>query len=268
MSFYGSEFIFDGKSCKEYGLTLYNFGSASQGDVSFPSVGKVFEDRILSRYSSLFYGISQNDSLEYTLVFGANTDSLDRNEHLDRTEISAIASWLTGHGEQKWLQIVQEDMDAFRFKCIISDLKLLTYGSLPWAFSCTVYCDSPFAYTFPEVYSYHVNETAEIIFLNKSTYNGYYKPKIKISNISDRSFSIVNLTDGERSFSFSNLPSSVSSITIDNESMIISDDNGDLNLYPYFNYNFLRLKRGDNQLRLIGTADVEFICEFPVNIGG
>ena len=48
MAFYGCEFLFDGKSCKEYGLTLYNFGSVSQGDTSFPSAGKVYEEREVS----------------------------------------------------------------------------------------------------------------------------------------------------------------------------------------------------------------------------
>lgn len=268
MAFYGCEFLFDGKSCKEYGLTLYNFGSVSQGDTSFPSAGRVYEDRTLSRYSSLFYGISQNDALEYTLVFGANPDSLDANEHLDRTEISAISAWLTGHNEQKWLEIVQPDMEAFRFKCIISELKLLHYGNMPWAFSCKVYCDSPFGYTFPESYKYRVEGSKEIVLFNRSTYNGYYKPIIRLTNISEDSFSIVNMTDGERAFSFSGLPSPATEITIDNEAMIITDDSGGLNLYPYFNYNFFRLKRGNNLLQIIGTADVEFICEFPVNIGG
>lgn len=268
MAFYGYEFLFDGKSCTEYGLMLYNFGSTSQGDVSFPSVGKIYEDRVANRYSSLFYGISQNEALEYTLVFGANIDSIDANEPLDRTEISAISSWLTGHNEQKWLEIVQPDMESFRFKCIISNLKLLSYGSMSWAFSCTVHCDSPFGYMYPEESKYHVDETAEIVFFNKSTYNGYYKPVIKISNIEKDSFSIVNMTDGGRVFSFSGLPSHVDEIIVDNESMIISNSGGGLNLYPYFNYNFFRLKRGDNQLKITGTADITFICEFPVNIGG
>lgn len=268
MAFYGCEFLFDGKSCKEYGLTLYNFGSTSQGDVSFPSAGKVYEDRIINRYSSLFYGVSQNEALEYTLVFGANVDSIDANEHLDRTEISAIASWLTGHQEQKWLEIVQPDMEAFRYKCIITDLKLITYGNLPWAFSCKVYCDSPFAYTFPESFSYHVDGSEDVTLFNRSTYNGYYKPIIIISNIKEDSFSIVNLSDGKRAFSFSGLPSPATKIRIDNESMVISDEAGELNLYPYFNFNFFRLKRGENILKITGTADVEFICEFPVNIGG
>ena len=268
MAFYGSEFLFDGKSCREYGLEMYDFGSTAQGDVSFPSSGKIHEERLNSRYSSFFYGISQNEALEFTLVFGPNIASVDANKHMDRYEIAEIAAWLTGHNEQKWLDIIQPDMMSFRYKCIISDLKLITYGRMPWAFSCKVSCDSPFAYSFPEIFTYTVSGAKTENLFSKSSYNGYYQPKILLSNISSNSFSITNASDGGRIFKFTDLPESVSSIEIDNDLMIITHKGGSLNLYPYFNYHFFRLVRGNNQLTFNGDATVQITCQFPMNIGG
>ena len=267
MAFWGDEFIFDDIPCSEFGLMVYHFGSTGQEDVSFQN-GDIIEDRLSNRYDALTYGLVQNQSLEYTLVFGANIDSLDANVNLDRYEVEAIAAWLTGHETRKWLTIVQDDMESFRYKCAISELKLITYGDMPWAFSCKVSCDSPFAYTIPEVFTYTVNGQDTVRLINRSSYNGKYRPRLEIAIRGGDSFSIQNTSDGNRTFQFTGLPGGGSLVIyVDNKNQVITN-NMDLNIYPCFNMKFLRLVRGDNMLKLTGNAEVKFICEFPVNIGG
>lgn len=267
MAFNGCEFSFDGIPCTEYGLMIYDIDSESQGDTAFQT-GEVSEDRTSRRYDSLMYGLTQNKALEFTLVFGANIDSVDANESIDRFEIEAIASWLTGHSTRKWLSIMQDDMEQFRYKCLISELKLITYGNMPWAFSCKVTCDSPFAYTFPEECSYTVSGELSINLYNRSSYNGLYMPDIEISLTGASSFSISNVSDNNRIFSFDALPTGEALIIyIDNKNEVITNNLG-LNLYPYFNLNFFKMKRGNNQIKINGHGKVKFICEFPVNIGG
>lgn len=267
MAFWGDEFIFDDIPCSTFGLMVYHFGSTGQNDVEFKN-GEIIEDRISGRYDALMYGLVQNQALEYTLVFGANMDSIDQHSYIDRYEVEAIAAWLTGHTTRKWLTIVQDDMESFRYKCVISELKLITYGDIPWAFSCKVSCDSPFAYTFPEEYTYTIAGEQTIRFYNRSSYNGYYCPKIEIELNGGNSISIQNLSDNNRTFSFQGLPSGQSlKIYIDNKNMVITN-NLDMNLYQYFNMKFMRLVRGENLLKVTGNATIKFICEFPVNIGG
>ncbi len=267
MAFYGSEFIFDGVPSSEYGLMIYSFGSEGQEDVSFQN-GEIIEDRIPGRYDALTYGLVQNQALEYTLVFGANMESIDAVRHIDRYEVETIAAWLTGHNQRKWLTIVQDDMEYYRYKCFISELKLITDGNMPWAFSCKVTCDSPFAYSLPEEYAYTVsNETASFILFNRSKFSGYYRPNMMITTSGGGTISIVNQSDNNRTFKFTSLPGSEKEIYIDNKNQIISGSTG-LNLYPYFNMKFMRLVHGDNKLSITGNATVKFICEFPVNIGG
>lgn len=270
MAFWGHTFIFDDIPCSDFGLMVYHFGSTGQDDVLFQS-GSIIEDRVPGRYDSLLYGLEQNQALEYTLVFGANLASIDRNESIDRYEVEAIASWLTGHQTRKWLTIVQDDMESFRYKCLITELKLITYGDMPWAFSCKVNCDSPFAYTFPEETTFTISGIETVNFFNRSTYNGYYYPKLEITMGNDwTALQIENLSDGNRMFQFSDIPLGElnnNKIYVDNKNMIITNDR-DLNFYKYFNMNFLRLVRGDNQLKIRGRATIKFICEFPVNVGG
>ncbi len=267
MACWGSEFIFDGIPCSNYGLMVYHFGSEEQEDVDFKS-GEMVEDKIPTRYDTIAYGLVQNQSLEYTLVFGANIEAIDANDGLDRYEVEAIAAWLTGYNTRKWLTIIQDDLECYRYKCFISELKLITYGDIPWAFSCKVSCDSPFAHSVPEEYSYSVNGETEVRLFNRSSYNGFYRPKMEIAINRGNDISIQNLSDGGRTFQFSRLPGSNSLVIyVDNENQIITN-NMDLNLYPYFNMKFMRLVRGDNMLKIIGNTKVKFICEFPVNIGG
>lgn len=281
MAFYGCEFTFDGHSCKEFGLMIYDFGGQSQGDVDFPSTGSISEDRINGRYDSLLYGVTRNQALTFTLVFGANVESLDEMDHLDRYDVARISSWLTDRDRWGWLQIVQDDMHYFRYRCLISQLRLVTYGSFPWAFTCQVTCDSPFGYTVPRKFDFEISETTNIVFQNDSSYNGYYRPKLLIRLDSGAALSIVNRSDNNREFRLENVPTSAKLIEVDNQNMILTDKSGGINLYPYFNKHFLRLVRGTNRLIISpgpldsdeesdGTvkAAVRFECEFPVNIGG
>ena len=68
MSFYGSSFSFDGVSCEEYGLMLYDFDNTTQENSKFASID-ILEDRVYQRPRSLFYGTTYKDPLEFKLVF-------------------------------------------------------------------------------------------------------------------------------------------------------------------------------------------------------
>lgn len=66
---------------------------------------------------------------------------------------------------------------------------------------------------------------------------------------------------------FTDIPTSVSAISVDNDRCIINSDN-DINLYPYFNFKFFRLVKGLNQLKVSGKGTLRIVCEFPINVGG
>lgn len=267
MAFYGCYFSFNGIPCTEYGLMIYDFGTRSDSSGSLSVDTEIVEDRIARRYTPLHYGTITNEPLEFTMTFGADINAIDKGVHLDRWDMDAIANWLTAHDKYKWLEITQPDMELFRYKCFITDLKYTEVGKLPWGFSCKVICDSPFAYQYPETYRYTVNGTTEIDILNKSSYRGYYKPKLDITLSKGGTFSITNVTDNNRLMQFTGLPTYTTTIYIDTENEIITCDSL-ANPYQYFNFNFLRLCRGTNHLVLSGVGAIDIVCEFPINIGG
>ncbi len=271
MSFYGCRFSFNGIPCTEYGLMLYSFGRSDQEESSLSTDIKIVEDRISRRSTPIHYGVVNNTPLEFNMVFGADMDAIDKDVFFDRWDMGVISSWLTGHNTYKWLEITQPDMEAVRYKCFITDLQQVSFGKIPWGFSCKVKCDSPFAYLFPETFTYTVSGTKNFSFYNRSMLNGYYKPKLDITIYQGQqgsdSLSIINHSDGDRTMSFTNIPSSVNTIHIDNENEIITCD-GVSNLFPYFNFNFFRLKRGNNLITATGAFALDIVCEFPVGVGG
>ena len=124
MSFLGTEFIFDGTSSYEYGLCLYSrIDNASQDSTSWASNVKMFEDRPYRRYRSYCYGGSVQDSLEFKLVFGVSEDRKATFGEYDHWEMQKIASWLTGHRDYRWLEIVQDDLSRVRYHCYIDSLE-------------------------------------------------------------------------------------------------------------------------------------------------
>lgn len=268
MAFWGSSFIFNGIPCDDYELMMYDIGSASQSNDSQISAISIVEESLSSRWKPHFYGVKRDKKLEFSLVFGVNQERIDVNKYLERYEIENIASWLTGYNKYLPLEIIQSDLEYIHYKCIVSELKVVEYGNIPYALEAHIICDSPYAYLYPHEYSFNIDGETSICIFNESSCNDYFMPQIKIEQIADSSFSIINLSDsGTREFKFTDIPTSVSAISVDNDRCIINSDN-DINLYPYFNFKFFRLVKGLNQLKVSGKGTLRIVCEFPINVGG
>lgn len=267
MSFYGSYFSYDNIPCTEYDLMIYDVNGVVQSGSGFTSAVSVIEDRLVRGYSSILYGTTQNNPLTFTMVFGLIEARAIQDKDLDRWDMEAIASWLTNSNGYRDLVIEQNDMEMVKFKCIVTDLKVVSWGNMPWAFSATIQCDSPFAYTFPETFTFAGGSTRNRIF-SKSSFKGFYYPEMVITRSDSGDFEIINTSDNNRSFKLTGLPVGVNRIMVDNQRGIIKDMIGGINLYPYFNFNFLRLVRGDNYLNVTGNGTVSIVCEYPMNVGG
>ena len=272
MAFNGHSFTFDNRSCRDFGLIIYDFGSNAQNDSQFVT-RDAFEDRRVNDYKPLYYGSSMNKPLEFNLVFGVNLDMISKNIPMDRWDLEAIATWLTGPDGYRELTITQGDLSLVRYKCMITQLRQITVGWSPWAMACNVRCDSPYGYLPVQTFTYDVypGDTGELY--NRSSHIGHYLPKIKIRNLEDstsgRTVSIKNHSDGNRELRLGiEIPSSVTTVTIDQQRGIIQSNCSRTNLYDHYNFNTCRLVRGNNKLEFSGRFTVDFVCEFPVNVGG
>lgn len=266
MSFYGKSFVFDGTPCEAFDLMLYDIED-QDSELKVSGIGGIEEETIGDKWKPYFYGVKPATKLEFDLVFGVNTRRIDAEKFLDRWEVEEITTWLCGHQEYKWLYIDQPDMRMFGYRCIISEPVVTRYASVPWAYRVHVICDSPYAYMEPSEITETVNGTANITVFNESSLNGWYCPVVTFEKTGGSTFSMTNAQDNGRGPSLTEIPGSVSEITIDNEHCVLGNDQG-LNMYEKFNFQFLRLARGQNEITISGNGTVKILCEFPVNVGG
>lgn len=268
MSFWGSSFSFNGIPCEDFELMMYSIDGATHSAGKFATGVSISEDVVSRRWKPLFYGTQFKNKLEFSIVFGVSQMRVDRGQYLERDELDAIATWLTGHNEYLWLEIYQDDMESVRYRCIVTALEMIELEMVPWALKATIVCDSPYAYRHPQTFEYHIDGETEIDFYNESSHNGYYMPILEFDLSGSQSFSITNCSDSSRVCSFTGLPQAISSIRVDNDRCIVTANDNSINPYPYFNFNFFRLCRGDNRLIVTGHGILRILCEFPVNVGG
>lgn len=273
LAFWGCSFIFNDIPCEDFDLMMYNIDGAEQSAGSFASGVSVVEQQIANRWKPLFYGTKIDKKLEFEIVFGVNQKRIDNDEYLDRYELEAIASWLTGHDQYLWLAVEQEDLEYVRYKCIISDLTLVEYGNVPYALRASVTCDGPYAYLCPQTFEYELDGHMQIPFYNESSHNGFYCPRIEFEPADGSGLRIANWSDQGREFLLSRTPSSVTQVLFDNENQIITcyaDGKPTIagDIYEDFNYKFFRLVKGMNSLAVEGAGTLRIVCEFPINVGG
>lgn len=273
MSFYGSSFSFNGISCEEFGMMLYEFDSTKPGDSVFAKGPTLYEERVQRRFRTLYYDRGYEDALEFTIIFGANELTVEKQEPITRFDMAKVAKWLLHKDGYKWLSISQTDLDDLRFRCMITDLETIEIDMRKWAYKCTVHCDSPYAYTLPEITTVALGDAADIY--SRANINDYYYPKIQVelTSTGTNGFALYNEFDSNRKLIFAGLPSSVTSVTIDCENKVITDNTGGLNLYKYCtSYYFPRLVDGWNHFVTAGDSGVSgtvtVTCEYPINIGG
>ena len=269
MGFIAKNFSFNRIPCSEYGLRIYDIDGNTNNASPFANTGKILTSVVPSTGRNFLYGRSFDNPLEFKLVFGVDPKKIRMDDYLDRYEMDAIANWLTGYNKYKWLEIEQPDMETIRYHCIITHLEPIQVDWLPWAFTATVVCDSPYAYRYPVKFHYVCNGTTEIKLISRSTINPLYYPKLDITLNGSNNISLLNQSV-EKEFRFDNLPTDYFlTASIDNAiGKIVSSDPSYSNLYQYCNFEWLPLKKGMNKILVTGNCVLDFTCEFPVNFGG
>jgi hypothetical protein len=116
-------------------------------------------------------------------------------------------------------------------------------GNLNYAFTCTVSCDSPWAYGPEKTISGSASSTstAMLEIYNSSSEDEYLYPTVHfiMSGATPSSFYMINYSDNDRIFSFTDMPSASVEATINNDMQIITSDT--TGLLTYFNNYWFRL---------------------------
>lgn len=263
-SFYTYDFEFDGIPSARWDLRIIDLDNSGV----FSGVGssniEILEQKVLRKSRPFFLGRTQPTKLEFPLTFGTAKPI----SAMDRDMISA---WLFGRAEYKKLYILQDDLNGAYFKCMLKDPEPIYVGNLNYAFSCTVSCDSPFAYGRENTVSGSVSaaDYKLLEIYNSSSEDEYLYPQVRftIDAPTDISFYITNYSDNERIFAFENIPSTSLDITVDNDMQIITSDM--TGVLTYFNNYWFRLVPKINNIAIyspqeISLYEIKYIERFKI----
>ena len=252
MAFFGRSFMFDGVPSEVYGLYIMDIDANAINQSMASSSMEIKEQKVFRRPTPYFLGATPSPKLQFE--FSAYSE-----EGIDADTFQIIARWLFSSRKYKKLQIDQEDIRNIYFNCIMNDPKIVRVGNIIQGFTCTVLCDSPYAWLYPRTVSYTYTDPnlndSPITFYNASDDSGsYLYPDSLIITMNNfgGNCRIVNTSDNDRTFLLSNLLAG-EVITMDCNLQTISSSTG-LKRLENFNKNFLRLSPGVNYLKLTGNV--------------
>lgn len=255
------EFTFADTPASLYGMFVADIGSKKHSDNDFGNKANIVEMRIANRIGPLHFGVRYHDKpLTFSLIFGSK-------ERMDRYQIQEVANWLTGYQNYQWLTIDQPDIEHIQFKCIIESLTPISVGWFPVAFEANVRCDCPYGYSYPFKETISVSGIENYRFYCDSTIREVTRPELRIEVASGcTNFSIENKTLG-LAMRFSGLPAGGIVILADTENEILQDERKEYDPYDFFNFEFLELASGDNELVIVGNGTVTISGRYLYNVG-
>jgi len=251
MAFYGSSFIYNGTPSELYGLYIKDIDASAINSSMGNSSMEILEKKIFRKATPYFYGATPSPKLSFD--FSAYSD-----EEIDASQFELIQKWLFSNTTYKKFQIDQYDIQDIYFDAILNNPKIQRVGNIIQGFSCSVECNSPFAYKFPKTTTYAY--TASSVNANETYYNGsddsgnYLYPNLVITmNNFNGDISIINHSDiNDRAFTFTGLLAN-EVLTINCGLQTIESSTG-LKRLSHSNKKFLRLVPGVNNLNIVGNV--------------
>lgn len=249
--FYGRAFIYGGVPSEQYGLYIADLDANGINQSMGSTAMEIMEKKIFRKATPYFFGSTPSPKLSFSFSAYAENE-------IDAIQFEAIQKWLFSSRTYQKFQIDQYDIQDVYFNAILNSPQINRVGNLIQGFSCTVECNSPFAFKFPQTTTYtytaSVVDSTEI-YLNLSDDIGdYLYPDslvVTMNNIGG-DFSITNLDDSNRVVSFTGL-SANEVLTISPLYQTISSSTG-LKRLGLSNKKFLRLVPNINRLRIQGNV--------------
>ena len=254
MQFRGTTISFNGVNSTRYSLYLCNVGNGLDRQLG---TGRSFS----MDDGNLISVDDDNPTFDIQLV--------KLNKHGDPspitdTELFEIKRWLYSPKDFKPLMIDRQPTVYYG----------MFVGGQIWQNECNqgyltlqFRLNSGHAYTTQQNSVYRVNGTKTINLRSKHNYELYNKIDIEIELTSGNSFTIENLSSGQK-MTLTNIPSDTKHIRIYNEDMeqIIDLDNPTKLIRGCFNKVFIHLVNGDNEIKITGNGIVKFISQGKVII--
>lgn len=265
--FHGSAFIYDQTTSEMFDLRIFNLEFSGTGESQAIGTTTLIQKWLPNKKRPYHFNTSNVTPLTFEMTIGSYNP-------LTATDRSRMGRWLLGKTQYKKLQIVSDDMLDSYFNVIFTDGGNFYSGNIAQGIKLFATCDSPWPWTLPRTKTFtfdgDVLQDYNFTFYNDSDDNGYLLPDISFTisnNVSAGDFTLTNITDSSRAFTFTGLDQS-EQITVDNDKQIITSSDGNLRLGD-FNKNWFRLLPGNNQLNIAGYLDsFSMTYSFARIIGG
>ena len=249
-------FEYDGHLSEEYGLQIVDFDENSVREAD--AISLTLSLQKIPGLVRFFHGGVEYDSAptcEFCVL---------RQEEINASQRSAILAWLVGRKEFKALKFKGGDNDDLTYYCVFTSAKNVWINGRCYGFRLTAQFDSPFARGRSIVKRTAAGEHTITINNESGIIDDYTYPIVEFRG---SSIDIVNMTDdAQRHFTFSGLEAN-ETILVDNEVNHISSSKGGEKLSNFTSKNWLRLRRGNNELKIVSSGAVTIVCPHYVMIG-
>lgn len=261
-------FIYDRAKSSDMDIHIMRIDHSGFIETPYTSSVDIKQEKVAKRHTPYFFGV-ERDNIEFTVQL-VLMDKYNQPKKWTPQDRNRVARWLF-HDEYK--EFISSDDLGKRYFCIAtsdSDLNLInSQGYMEVTFTC----NSPFAFspTYVEFFDLTGNTTSTIIEIeNRSNIIKRYNPKLEIEYPDMAGFPettdiiLKNLSDGGREFKLTDVKKD-EIYSFDNENKIIkSSRQTNLNPLTHFNRNWLELVYGVNQIMVTGKIKLWVKSQFPI----
>lgn len=266
MSIYHNNLRYQGKLNSELGLMVVEFDPVVGATSSYLSMNPVIAENF-DGSRDFDFGAKFSERLEATVSF----TKLDNNQSRDFTqsEVRTVLKWLTGSKKVSWLDLLRYDGT---IDCSIlgrfTDVKIQKMDSRTVGFRAVFRSVSPWAYSPVQASSYVIGDSGQIhITLDNPSDDlySYVYPKVIFKNTDGEYLTIFNdAIEGDK-LTLNNL-SANETVLMDSNQIIRSDKEGKV-FGEDFNYKWLRLAPGVNEISIYGHGEISIEYRYPIKIG-
>lgn len=254
-------FTYNGIFSAMFGLKIASFNnnnSAEESTIFSPEITTI-KSKGMKRFYTTNIDVSKPPELTFTMISESVIDDIHKRE---------ILAWLNSGNDFQKLEITKDNMsENYYYMCKFSDINEIRINGYCVGYSVTAILDSYYQYGKPTQVSLANGEYNDqlIIITNKSDIiDDYISPVISFKLNNNGSVKIINESDDStREFIITDVPAN-KDIIIDNELKIIDGDGAFLS---NFNKNWLRLKKGNNVLKITIDGEIKIICPQLMCIG-
>ncbi len=255
--FTATEFIYDGIHSGTYGLEISGFDDSAMEEA--PYVAQTINTTKAAKSNKFFYLDASLDSpptYEFSVV---------SRVPIHKTTLRDILKWFDPQKGFRELTILQPSYDDAIYKCIFSVTSIIYHCGYCVGLNVSATFDSPYQYGTPIKTTITCDGTVKIIsiFNNSDNINEYVYPQVEFTT-TDGTITIINTSDNEtREFKFEGLNHNAT-YKVDNELKEITGEGS--NLLSKFSKKWLRLRKGENKLKITLNGTITIICPQYIKI--